>query len=364
VDPFNERSYVPILLTKRGERRALEAAPAHVGEALRPLFVVPEPDWDFEKKKPKKTENEHLATLPDELILRWGSEDAFLDMNLLSDTFLPVGMHPLHWVAANAHAVGGLALTPVVTMDSTDDYIAAAAQVVDDDITDDVCLRFSPDAWIQGGSTTDWDYLMSDLGVEPMQVHLVLDLGDEVDSSTALVARDELLALPYVNDWASVTVTGTGLPQTLPSGGSTVHTVPRQEWKIYEALCGSGLPRTPSFGDYAVNGPEADGPGIDPKVMSMSATLRYTTKNDWLISKGGLYKGTGGKGQGGLAVPPAAAALLQHQDYLGDAHCAYEPWLISAAAGGPPGNAETWRKWGTLHHLHVVTDQVASLHGP
>ena len=363
MGPFDEKFYVPILLTKRGERRALEITPASVLAKMRPLFVVPPPDWDFDNNAPKKTVAEHISTLPSELVLRWGNGDAFIDMNVLPDNPLPVGSHPLHWVAETANATGGLNLTPVVGMDSTNEYIAAAAQVILD-ITDDVCLRFAPSDWIRGGSTSDWDNLMADLGVGPMQVHLVLDLGDEVDSSTAKDARDELLNLPYLNDWASVTLTGTGLPQTLPSGGSTIHTMPRQEWKIYNAICGSGLPRTPSFGDYVINGPEPDGPGVDPKIMSMSATLRYTTNTDWLISKGLLYKGTGGKGRGGLAVPPAAAALLAHPDYLSNAHCAYEPWLASAAAGGPPGNAETWRKWGTLHHLHVVTDQIASLHGP
>lgn len=363
MGPFNEKLYVPIMLTKRGERRALEVTPTSVLAMMRPLFVVPEPDWDYDRNRPKKTVAEHLSTLPGELVLKWGNSDAFLDMNLLSDAFLPAGMHPLHWVAATASATGGLRLTPVVSMDSTDEYVAAAAQVIDE-ITDDVCLRFPPSDWLQGGSISDWTDLMDALGVGPMQAHLVLDLGDEVDSSTAKAARDELMGLPYLNDWASVTVAGTALPQTLPSGGSTIHTLSRQEWKIYQAICGAGVPRTPSFGDYIVNGPEPDGPGIDPKIMSMSATLRYTTNGDWLISKGLLYKGTGGKGKGGRAVPPAAAALLAHPDYLGHGHCAFEPWLAAAAAGGPPGNAETWRKWGTVHHLQLVTEQVASLHGP
>lgn len=357
MDSFDDSYYVPLLLTKRGERRAIESLDPSVGRMLRPLFIVPPVDWDYENDVPAKSETAHLAGLPTQLSNTWGTEDAFLDLNFLSDAPLDGGQHPLTWFH-NAAAAEGLALTPVVTFDSTPDYIAAVAAIVA--AGGDVCIRAQQPHW-GPAIQMPLDEILADLTTTAPNAHFVLDLEDDVGASTGIQAAAELTNLPYALDWKSVTLASTAIPVDMPAGPG-MHTITRQDWTIYTAVrtMAATLPRVPSFGDYSING-VGIGPGIDPRVLNISATLRYTVDSEWLVSKGGLWKGNGGKSLGASSVPPAALALTTHPDYAGAGHCDYEDWLTPVSTGVGGSNPEAWRRYGTRHHLHFVTEQLATV---
>ncbi|MEZ0577299.1 beta family protein [Nocardioides sp. MH1] len=358
---FGADKYVPILLTKRGERRALESLDPVIGDEVRPLLVVHEADWDYDLGQPKKSLDEHLSALPSDLAGSW-KRPAFIDMNDLGDGPLASGVHPLSWFHGEA-ASQGLELTPVVSTISTDPYLDAAQGLVADG--SDVCVRLAVDEWPAGAGPADIDELLAHLGTSPAECHLVLDMRDDVGAAAARLALAELRTLPYLNDWRSLTVASTAIPESMPPG-SGLHVLPRHDWRIYAALRSGAvappLPRQPTFGDYAVNGASL-GVDINPAVMQISATLRYTTDNEWLVAKGGLFKAHGGKSQGGMAVPPAASLLVSHPSYEAG-HCAFEDWLAPVAAGQSGSNPEAWRRYATHHHITKTVPQIASLGAP
>jgi Beta protein len=74
--------------------------------------------------------------------------------------------------------------------------------------------------------------------------------------------------------------------------------------------------RLPTFGDYAVAHPDPSRGDVDPKVMSISAGLRYTIDDEWLVAKGGLYKATGGRSLGGEAAIPVAGVRRMRRPSL------------------------------------------------
>ncbi len=145
--------------------------------------------------------------------------------------------------------------------------------------------------------------------------------------------------------------------------GQGVQIIERSWWVDYKTLrgaLGDGT-RVPTFGDYAVAHPDPE-VDVDPRIMSINGRLRYTSGDNWLVATGGLFKGRGGSGMGGPALIPAARDLQAHPDYLGTDHCACEAWIdevVRGANGG--GNPMTWRRFGTHHHLRLVTEQIASL---
>ena len=361
MNKFQAERYVPVVLTKQGERTALSNLPGHVTARLTPLFVVPPIEWDYENEAPKKTQAEHLTQLPQQLAQCWGTAPAFIDLTFLDDEVVGGGVHPLEWVTNQTRAMG-LTLTPVVSFDRTDAYLDAAAAVIQRDHAG-VCLRLPIDEWPTAKGVSLLDGFLSQLGVSAAEAHLVLDLAEDVGTAARTAVTAELRGLPYRDDWRSVTVTGTAMPSSMPAGPG-LHTITRQEWAIYEHLANLSTPleRMPGFGDYGVGGvsPSAD---VDPKFMNISATLRYTVHDRWLIAKGGLWKGNGGKGIGAAAVPPAARLLQDHTEYLGADHCQFEVWMQPVAAGTGGGSAVVWRRYGTQHHFTVVTDQLASVHG-
>src|SRR3712207_2993846 len=61
--PFNHRWYVPILLTRQGERHALRVTPRSIKDRFTPLFVVHPVALDPRTGSPKQSVQEHLEKL-------------------------------------------------------------------------------------------------------------------------------------------------------------------------------------------------------------------------------------------------------------------------------------------------------------
>lgn len=112
----------------------------------------------------------------------------------------------------------------------------------------------------------------------------------------------------------------------------------RQEWLNYRAIVAGGSfgERQPTFGDYAIAYPDPFD-DVDPRFMQISAKFKYTCDDKWLLGRGGLFKGTGGRGGGGDSIRPVASAISAHPDFAMP-HCTGEDWLLAAAGTGPTGN--------------------------
>lgn len=58
----------------------------------------------------------------------------------------------------------------------------------------------------------------------------------------------------------------------------------RAEWAVWKALRQRSLARRPTFADYAIAHPEPSAE-MDPRLMRISAQLRYTAGDEWLVFK-------------------------------------------------------------------------------
>ncbi len=84
-------SYVPILLTKRGELSALADLTPETKVMLTPLFVVHPIDWNWETKAPSKSPADHVSGLGKKLAGCWGANRAFIDPVFVIDEAEPGG---------------------------------------------------------------------------------------------------------------------------------------------------------------------------------------------------------------------------------------------------------------------------------
>lgn len=358
---FDHRHYVPVVLTKRGERRALADLSPSVKGGLTPLFEVAPIDWDFNLDEPAKTIDAHLRALGDELAACWGSDRAFIDMRFIEPTErMADGSHPLDWLIAQANAAGAT-LLPSVSPGRDAAYRAAAARCVARDERG-ACVRLATGEWPSATGGAQLDGLLSELAITPAEIDLVLDLAEDVAASSGLAltaVRNELNALPYATEWRTVTITGAGFPKDLSGVGRGLSVVERTEWTLYQdLLAGAATSVVPQFGDYGVAHPDPI-LNIDPRLLSISAAFRYTIEKAWLVAKGELFKGPGGSGKGGAAALPVAAAIAADSRFAGAAHCAGDAWI--AAVPGSGGNPEAWRRVATTHHLTHVAEAVAKL---
>jgi len=357
---FDHHHYVPILLAKRGELQALKLLADGYTSSMTPIFVVQPLPWDYEGDTRRCSVQDHIAKVPTNLREAWGDRPAFIDMGELPDDPVEGGIHPLEWVTAAA-ATLGLELVPVVRPTSSVAYIDAVRRVVQR-FGSEICLRLPIAAWPAVAGNAPYTQVLEAVGVASSDTHLVLDLGEDLGVAASAIAATQVRSIGALGAWRTLTVAGTSMMSTAPAG-SGVHVVAREEWAMYRSLIAARPVQIPAFGDYGIVG-RGDQPDIDPRMMSISAKLRYTTDIEFLIAKGkDLYKGMGGRSHGSEAVPPAAVMLHSHPGFR-TAHCEYECWIASVASlrtgGGSPG---TWLKFGTLHHLQTAVEQVANLHG-
>lgn len=360
---FGFRHYVPILLTKRGERSAVRDLDPTLKPQMTPLFVVSPVDWNFDLDEPSKTVDAHVRGLGKELATCWGSDRASVDLQFIdAGALMADGSHPLVSLIdeGNQH---GAQLIPVVSIGRDPAYRQAASTVVARDGRG-ACVRLGSDEWPSNTGMGPLNGLLAELNISAGDVDLVLDLSDQVAGAPGLsltAVRNELIVLPYAPNWRSVSVAGAGFPKQLSDISRGITPIERVEWTVYQALlAGPSLPRTPAFGDYAIAHPDPF-VNVDPRYMSISANIRYTINDAWLVAKGQLFKGGGGQGRGGAAIQPLAQAIVSDARFAGTGHCGADDWLATAANGGSGGNPEAWRRIGTLHHLTHVAETVANL---
>ena len=211
--------------------------------------------------------------------------------------------------------------------------------------------------------------LVDNLEVAPTEIDLVLDVAGATD-----VELDDLYALVVAamgadedgTRWRSVTLTASSFPEGVAGfAKNAVTSLPRRDWQLWSAiedrLRAVGL-RPPDYGDYGVSHPLPP-VAVDGRIMKVSAAIRYSVAEDWLVAKGEVHSGPGGTGA--IAVPPVAALLVRDPDFMGRDFSPGDRWIADVADQMvPPGGPKAWRQAATNHHITLVTRTLASLDVP
>ncbi|ABW16101.1 conserved hypothetical protein [Parafrankia sp. EAN1pec] len=356
--------YVPILLARSGEREALREVPSQTRSGMFPMLVVPPVPTEFKTKEPKTTVGKHLDGLVQGIADSW-TGPVFIDLRYFQDEQSGAGSHPLEAFVDDLTQFG-LDPIPTTSLKRPGLYNAAVAELHHRHGLG-VCLRLPPDEWpsIDGGARLA--ELLALLRVPPGEVDLVLDLGTHSQGSPGQLSaafRSELLDLPYPHSWRSATVAGTAFPASLSQAPDGLSLIERTEWAAYRELVASLPDLPPAFGDYAVANPDADA-DPPPPWAPQKASLRYTSDGQWIIGRSAaLFRGRSGEGIGAAAMNPVADLLHTSPHFAGREHCPADLWIEGVAKGAKGGNGKTWRRYGTLHHLTTVSEQLASLFGP
>lgn len=360
---FDHKHYVPILKGKDAEYRSLEDLSGAVKLRLTPLIEVPPVSWDHINDCAAKTVDEHVQRITERILNSWGIErPLFLDFDeTLHSESLANGTHVLTSVFNEARGREIQAI-PVSGIGLDNQYQVAVQNAIAQDRRG-VCIRLSSEQFAAGDLTTRLDELLNFLGCTPPDVHLVLDfgpiLGSQMDT-IVLAVRAVVVALPHVTRWQTLTFAATAFPENL-SGftPNTLSPTPRSEWLVWQSLANNrdSIPRLPTFGDYGIQHPAL--PDIDPRIMQVSANIRYTHENEWLILKGRSVRV-----QGFAQFHHLSQSLVNRQEYSGRNFSwgdAYIEDCANQTVG--TGNHTTWRRVGTTHHLSYVTEQIANLPG-
>ncbi|MEJ8546416.1 beta family protein [Brevibacillus borstelensis] len=369
---FDHSHYVPVIKWKRGEQRALEYLDHPLKNHMTPLLEITPiffEEEEDEKSRSQKLDKE-LVNIGQDVRRCWNNDTpVFVDtiqLEVDDQLFMSTGKHFLEYVIEDIEAHG----TPAIPVVNTAHYqpFWSSLENVLRQYGRGLCLRVKRGQLNNlGNLKNDIDLVINNLHLTPENIDLVLDfeyIGDDTPSVLFTNALMGIVQFPYLTQWRSFSLMGTSMPSSLRMKANTLGNLPRNEFDVYKQLVSirGGLGRLPSFGDYTINNNTYT--NFDPSMMQVAATIRYTTADKFLIFRGASTKGTANGGfQQYISL---AQDVVKHPDYYGRSYSYGDGYIYDCAHqlnGVSTGSHETWRRAGVNHHLTLVINELANLHG-
>jgi len=357
---FSTYHYVPILKGKKGEYDALQKLNEDIRDKLTPLIEIPQIPYDYENDDYAKTIDQHLNNVIETIKNSWGENRLFfLDLiQINADERMEDGTHPFIFLANEARNKN-VKFIPVTGLERDRDYNEAVKNIFDID-RNGICLRIDGDYFLEDELESRISDLLNTLSVRTENCDLILDfkfISPSDEKILSFVLTNYLQNFPYFTSWRTFTISATSFPQDLSKVPSdSIQRIPRTEWHIWNKLIRSDLIRKPSFGDYAIQHPEPV--EIDPRLMTMSANIRYTIENDWIIIKGHSVKRFPGFKQ----FHELSNILLRNENFKGRNFSWGDNYIYNCAQRTvSSGSARTWRMIGTNHHIVLTVNQISNL---
>lgn len=349
---FDQFHYFPLVKWKRAERMAISLLDPTVKSKITPIIeIIPIPR-DLDTGEQTKNLEDHVGSASKTIETAWGKDDLFyLDCEEISADQSSDGHYGPSYMFAQA-ADSMLEFVPVIGLQRDAVQISAALN----HSRRGICIRLTLDDFEKGTLQSDISLFLETHRLEAAQVDLILDLGSIEDQRLVIVreiARQFVESIPQASMWRTLIMLASAFPRDMGvvSKNDKNH-VPRVEWLMWKQLM-SRDGRLPNFGDYGIQHP-AGVEDFDPRYMTPSATIRYTSGDNWL-----LIKGESMKKKGGEQFRQLSGILVQEPDYYGPQHCAGCLGISDCSLGNLPAKSlEVWRRLGTTHHFTVITEQL------
>jgi hypothetical protein len=346
---FDYKHYVPVLKGKRAEFPSLGSLKSKA--AITPIIEAVPSSWkEISKRMSESAE--------------WPNESPyFMDMIFIDDpddTSEATESHPVRRYFSEAAARNQFAI-PVTGLARSPGYQSAVQQVVSAQQRG-MAIRLTADDFEDADALDETiEAIIGFFGQGLGEIDLFLDHGSVASLAASAVAqmyRANIELIPYIDDWRTITVISSAFPLSLGLlERDQWNPAKRNDWRGWLRLVTGSRPphRIPAYGDYAIAHPDLPPEGR----ATILAQLRYATPDSWLIWKGGnVFKHADGYNQ----FFSICADLIERDEYRGaDFSWGDAEIYGKATTGGSPGNAESWRRIGTNHHLETVLDQIASL---
>lgn len=355
--------YLPALKAKMGELTALNYLDPKIKTEICPLLEIPSVSWDYSEDKPSKPIKSHLKDVISAIEKNW-NKDFFLDFSdNLQIEAIENGIDLLSSFKEEAKDKN-INYIPTIDFDKNmDENYINSLKEIQEEKQKGLCLRIKYSDLEDVVEPSKFEELLSLTKIPTSEIDLILDFGSinsyDSDKTLYLATRLVLSSIPMISEWRTISVLASSFPFTL-SGipKNTIRPMNRVEWlswvRLYEKK--DKLERLPIYGDYSISHPEVV--EIDPRVMSMSASIRYSSIEEWIIVKGESIKIGGFK-----QFPTLSKKLTLLPDYSGKDFSWGDGRIYdyANATDDKSGNATTWRSIGNNHHFTLVTNQISNL---
>lgn len=339
--------YIPVLRWKRGERVGLQRLSEAARQDVLP-FIVLAP----EQFNPRRATTSRGAMTADEafiqeVITNWGTAQFYLDASAIGNDSR--GRARITAIAARARQAG-VEMIPATRLDAPEPYQDAVEAIVKMDGRG-VALRVDLQEFT---NTSVWTRTR----LFPLaETDLMADFAENVSNIAALGASIEhaFTSLHRSTSWRTVTVIGTSMPENFTGFAAGLHTIRRDEWRLWRRLSQAIDAYRIHYGDYATVSPNAPPPGI---AWGFPINVRYTLNSDFLICRGVKTTGPGGVDMD--------IQLIQHAESI-NGYARRNPLMncwgdekIDRIAGREegPGNLEKWVQIGVNRHIELTRSRL------
>jgi hypothetical protein len=353
---FGPDHYVPVLKIKQGEKKALQQVSAQIRSRMTPLLEVVE-----RNAATSPTVAKHLDTAFKDLKNAVAGFPRYL---LDCREIAPDGPGAATEVFSRAAKLG-IPFAPVTGLSRAVDEKAALAHRANG-----IAIRLTRDEFEEGRIPGELPTFMKAYGLAPGEVDLILDISaveNMVTPGIEALTNAFLGDVPAKQQWRTLTVSGCAFP--LGMGGvdrNSYDLVERSEWLAWRDGLHANrahLERLPTFSDCVIQHPSGV-EGFDPRIMPVSAAIRYGLPDQWLLIKGVSTRMI----PPGEQFPDLATQLVYGHltgYFAGAAHCRGCAAMHAAANGAPKlGSAAVWRRLGTVHHITRAVEGIAALTWP
>ena len=367
ASPAVGHRYVPLLLDRAGERRALRDSDATTWATMTPLVAV--------ARYGDPPTSSALKSRAKELHVAVGERPFYLDLEGIAPgrrIATPRGARETLVVLHEEAARRGLAFMPVARSTDRPRRLAIVGDAINEHGRG-LALRHRLGSRLQRTGEGPTDRLLRTVeavAATPGEVDLILDLGwlDPDSTMSARWVAQQIQALSARANWRSVILAATCVPQSMAGIAAidAVGTIPRAEWLLWKDVA-LATDIDVTFADFAVQHPRVPSSG-----GRTFGSLRYTADRELYVSRGHLMSNMDNADFAAMCRRIVVDGPFSGQDFSwGDGQIQ----RVAQLQHGPriaifddPDDDESieginsnsfWRRVGTSHHLKFVSAQLA-----
>jgi hypothetical protein len=352
--------YVPAVRWWQGEYQALSRLSNRIKDRIVPFITIPEIEFDFEDRQPKKSAEEHVHPFAARYKSKWAKRPAWVGVHkriVLSP--MKDGRDIFTYVFAELRGFEANAV-PAIPLNADPTTIRAVAAIVKRDAVG-AAISVRLEDLMRATLTADVRALAVALGVDLSKTDLIVDLGAP-DFEPYLTFADALIvALRRLSDldlFRNFVLIGTAIPETFKNIAKGFDEIPRHDWLFYQTLM-ARLPagmRQPNFGDYTVVHP--DFTPVDMRKIKSAGKVIYTTPRNWAVRKGGAFRDNPAQ------MHDHCADLVKRPIFKGAGYSSGDDYIAKCAIRKEgPSNQTRWKDVAINHHITHVLDDLSTFGG-
>lgn len=345
--------YIPVLRWRSAEKAALASLSDQRQRVVIPIIeLVPPNIKDIGTDKTFQDRlNLQLNNFTSEIVRFWGNT-FYLDVHLLGSE---VQDRAIETIIGNCNILNINAI-PILNLSNS--KITSLLKVNPQFRANGIALR------IYGNEIGDdfnqvIENLLSELEIEIEMLDLIVDLGMLDDRNYNL--DDIFSQIEKLDSLRDFTLLSGYFPLDLTEyKNPRKYYRERKDWKLWLSYTENTSYRKPNYGDYTIQHPKFHIPKGNP--LNISASIKYTIKDDWVIMKGQGVNTPGSTGR--IQYIANAMVLVSSDEFMGQGYSRGDCFIYKKSLNpntkhfGVPAD---WLKAGINHHMSVVADQLSNL---